>query len=206
MPRPSNTAARRQQIVDGLMTVMATSGYGGATIPLIAQAAGLTSGLVHYHFDSKQAILLELIQHLTALVDRRFESIKKTSPSSELSAYIDAHLALGSGANPSAVACWIGIGAEAVNQAEVRAAYQQSTELQVAALEKICEKVLKAEGRKANKKRDIALGIFAAIEGCYRLLVAAPDMIPAGFAAPTVKNMAAGLISSQPMAPDTRRK
>lgn len=205
MSRPANTEPKRRQIVEGLMSVMATTGYDGATIPLIAKAAGLTSGLVHYYFENKQSILVELVLHLVRLVDSRFQSAPKSDPKSELAAYIDAHLALGSGANPQAVACWICIGAAAVNQPEIRSIYQEATENQVTILEGLCEKVLRAEGRKTRQKREIALGITAAIEGSYRLLVSAPDMIPRGFASPTVKAMAFGLISSQPLASNKRR-
>lgn len=201
MPRPSNTDLRRRQIVEGLMTVMSTSGYGGATIPLIANAAGLTGGLVHYHFDSKQAILIALIDHLVSIADERFAQTPGGSKAaSQLEAYINAHLAHGPGANAAAVACWISIGAEAVNQPEVRAAFQNATRHQLAILEKLCEQALRADGRKTNKKREIALGIIAAIEGAYRLLISAPDLIPTGFAAPTVRDMALGAIAAQPLA------
>ncbi|CAN5307993.1 hypothetical protein BH11CYA1_BH11CYA1_45840 [soil metagenome] len=203
MPRPSNTEERRQQIVEGLMTVMATSGYGGATIPLIAQAAGLSTGLVHYHFDTKQQILIELIKLLGEMVDRRAQTrVAKPSaakPSAKLIAYIDAHLAYGKGESTEAVACLIAIGAEAVNQPEIRQAYQDATRRQLVILELICEELLQSEGRSTKAKREIALGIIAAIEGSYRLLVSAPDLIPRGFAAPTVRAMAFGLIAAQPI-------
>ncbi|CAN5626918.1 hypothetical protein BH10CYA1_BH10CYA1_43000 [soil metagenome] len=204
MSRPSNTEPKRKQIVEALMSVMATCGYDGATIPLIAKAAGLTSGLVHYYFDSKQSILIELVLHLVRLVDARFQSAIKPDPKSELAAYIDAHLALGTGANPTAVACWICIGAAAVNQPEIRVIFQEATANQVTTLEGICERILRADGRQVRQKREIALGITAAIEGSYRLLISAPNMIPKGFASPTVKAMAFGLISSQPLASKNR--
>ena len=41
MPRPSNTQQRRAQIVDGMLTVMATTGYTRASIQAIARAAGI---------------------------------------------------------------------------------------------------------------------------------------------------------------------
>ncbi|MFA6210392.1 MAG: TetR family transcriptional regulator [Candidatus Obscuribacterales bacterium] len=197
MPRPSNTDERRQQIVEGLMSVMATSGYGGATIPLIAQAAGLSTGLVHYHFDTKQSILIELIKYLATMVNTRAQ-IRAVKPAAKLEAYIDAHLAYGKGESTEAVACLIAIGAEAVTQPEIRSAYQDATRQQLTLLEKICEEVLHTEGRSVKGKREIALGIIAAIEGSYRLLVSAPDLIPRGFAAPTVRAMAFGLIAAQP--------
>lgn len=179
------------------MSVMATSGYGGATIPLIAQAAGLSTGLVHYHFDTKQSILIELIKYLATMVNTRAQ-IRAVKPAAKLEAYIDAHLAYGKGESTEAVACLIAIGAEAVTQPEIRSAYQDATRQQLTLLEKICEEVLHTEGRSVKGKREIALGIIAAIEGSYRLLVSAPDLIPRGFAAPTVRAMAFGLIAAQP--------
>lgn len=189
------------------MSVMATSGYAGATIPLIAQAAGITPGLVHYHFDSKQSILIELVKHLMTLVNERFtRACKSHDAASRLDAYIDAHLSRGKGANPQAVACWINIGAEAVNQPEVRLIYQQATQQQLGVLEDICYQVLRRAGRNTAKKREIALGIIAAIEGSYRLLISAHELIPRGFAAMTVKDMAHGLIAAQSAARGKRSK
>src|ERR1051325_1811277 len=64
MPRPSNTALRQDQIKDALLSVMAERGFDAATVAHIAQAAGLAPGLVHYHFASKQQILLALVRDL----------------------------------------------------------------------------------------------------------------------------------------------
>jgi TetR/AcrR family transcriptional repressor of bet genes len=197
MARPSNKKERRLQIVQGLMSTMATSGYNGATIPQIARAVGLTPGLVHYHFANKQEILIELIHYLTGLVSARCKTTEADLPAARLADYINAHLALGEGTNADAVACWITIGAEAVNQPELRAAFQRATAQQVESLEKICEAALTEAGRPTAKKREMALGIIAAIEGSYRLIIGAPDMIPHGFAAPTVRLMAEGFITAQ---------
>jgi len=206
MPRPSNTDERRSQIVEGLMKVMSTSGYNGATIPLIASAAGLTPGLVHYHFKSKQEILIELVTYLVAFCDHRFEKIKATDARSRLAAYIDANLASGQGSLPEAVACWVNIGAEAVRQMEVREVFQKASSLRLSMLESLVESLLKSEQRKLNKKREIALGIYAAIEGSFSLLISAPNMIPSGFAAATVKEMAFGLIALQPVVSGKSRR
>src|ERR1700742_120467 len=102
MPRPSNTDERRAQIVAGLMQVMATQGYDGASTQTIAEAAGLSPGLVHYHFKNKREVLLALIEALGARLDSRFErrAEQTGSPRGRLYAFIDAHLALGTDASP----------------------------------------------------------------------------------------------------------
>lgn len=199
MARPRNTDMRRQEIMRGLMTVMSEAGYEGATIPLIAQAAGVAPGVVHYHFPNKQAILIELVEYIGNLVQFRFDELCDGLAADEhLGAFIDANLALGKGANSAAVACWIGIGAEAVKQPEVRSAYKRVTEKQLQLLESLCEKALNAKRRSTKQKREIALGVLASIEGAFRLLVSVPEFIPKGFAASTIKEMAYGAIASQP--------
>ena len=79
MPRPSNTQERRQQIVEALLDVMAAEGYAGASIQAIAAAAGLNPGLVHYHFKSKQQVLLHAIETLGQRVQRRFTARARSS-------------------------------------------------------------------------------------------------------------------------------
>src|SRR5690242_8084135 len=74
MPRPSNTEERRAQITGALMKVMARSGYDGASIADIAEAAHLTPGLVHYHFKNKQEILLAALHELVARHRERLEA------------------------------------------------------------------------------------------------------------------------------------
>ena len=72
--RRSNTLERREQIVEGLRLVMARNGYEGSSVAEIAGAAGLTPGLVHYHFTSKRAVLLALIENLDRRVQARVEA------------------------------------------------------------------------------------------------------------------------------------
>ena len=63
MPR-KKTDERRSEIVVALLNVMADQGYAKATVNKIATEAGLTAGLIHYHFKNKQEILLELLDRI----------------------------------------------------------------------------------------------------------------------------------------------
>jgi AcrR family transcriptional regulator len=82
MPRPSKTAERREQIIDGLIHVMAQHSYDGASTARIAKAAKLSSGLVHYHFSKKQDILVAAIEKLGEQHDAALdaESGARTAP------------------------------------------------------------------------------------------------------------------------------
>jgi TetR/AcrR family transcriptional repressor of bet genes len=198
MGRSSNTAERRAQIVEGLLKVMAEQGYDGASINAIAEAAGLASGIVHYHFGSKQEILLALIEHLSERLRQRYErrEHKASSPRARLYALLDAHVALGTDAEPLAVACWVAIGAEAVKRPEVRAAYCSALRIDLQIMEELVRGVLVDEARVQDQAKELAAGLMAAIYGCYQLAIAA-QAAPRGFAAPTLRQMADGLIAAQ---------
>lgn len=78
MARTPNTEARRAEITRALLTVIAQHGYERATIQSIAAQAGLAPGLIHYHFKSKQEILVSLIEMMAGVARARYERILGT--------------------------------------------------------------------------------------------------------------------------------
>lgn len=196
MGRPSNTEERRSEIVEAMLRVMARQGYAKASVAAVAREANLAPGLLHYHFRTKQEILLALIERLATRVRERFEASRARSPRSRVHAWIDAHLATGEGAEPEAVACWVALGNEAISEPEVRAAYVRVIERDRALLESLVRDALRAEGGRTAEARRIAAGLLAAVEGAFRLAILAPETIPGGSAASTVKQMADGLLAA----------
>jgi len=189
--RATKKAERRAQLVGGLRVVLATRGYEGATIASIAREAGLAPGLAHYHFQSKQAILIALVQELIATARDRFErrDVAGLSPLQRLDAFIDALTALDVDADTTAVACWARIGAEAQRLPEGGALYQQAlAESHETLRELVVDTAPDVDAAL------VATGLLAAIEGAFRLGVGAPDMLPDGHAAGLVKRMARGLL------------
>lgn len=200
MPRPSNTEERRQQIVEGLVVAMSRHGYERASIAEIAKAASLAPGLVHYHFENKQEILLELARHLGAQLEARVKARlerAEDSPKARLDAFIDAHLAVDADADPKAVASWVALGTEAIRQKDVRKAYGVVVERDLESLEKLVRAALIEAHGSATGAKAAAAALFAAIQGYFVLSAAAPALTPAGSAAPTVKRMAEGLLGRQ---------
>jgi len=201
MPRPSNTEERRQQIVTGLLKVMSERGYERASVSEIAKAAGLSPGLVHYHFSDKQEILLVLVEQLAARgrarVAARLAKLPAQDARGRVDAFLDAFLAMGADADAEAVAGWVTISAEAIRQPEVRAAYEQVVRADLEQLESLVAALV---GKR--RARALAAGLFAAVQGYFVLSASAPGLVPAGSAASTVRHMAAGLLD----APDTRER
>jgi AcrR family transcriptional regulator len=51
-----------QRIVDAMRTSVATRGIGGATFEHVAQEAGVSRGLLHYYFGTKERLLIEVLR------------------------------------------------------------------------------------------------------------------------------------------------
>jgi TetR/AcrR family transcriptional repressor of bet genes len=191
------------EIVLGLQRAMAERGYEKASIAAIAEAASLTPGLIHYHFESKQEILLALLERLAQTWRRRAAAQTPKSPRERVGVLIDAWLALDGNSDRDAVACWVALGAEAIRQPEVRAPYERAVRAAHATLEDAVRACLAAEARSTGESGVIAAGLMAGISGFMQLGVATPGVIPTGTAARTLRAMAFGAIDAQPVA---RRK
>lgn len=122
MGRPPNTQARREQIVAALREELAAVGYERASTKSIAARANLTPGLIHYHFSSKEEILLSLVEGLIRDARRRFDRILvEDSPAREkLEAFVTSMVGLGRTSDREKVRTWVTIIAEAMGQTKVR--------------------------------------------------------------------------------------
>jgi AcrR family transcriptional regulator len=54
---PDTGEDRREQILDAAMRVFAQKGFSKATNRDVAQEAGITTGLIYYYFENKEALL-----------------------------------------------------------------------------------------------------------------------------------------------------
>ena len=193
MGRPSNKEERRAQIIGGLQIAMAEKGYEKASIQNIAKAAGLSSGLIHYHFKTKQEILVALINNLNNAAQDRFNRYleQANTPTERLHAYIDAALALGADSDTTAVSAWVIISAEAVRQEEVQKIYQESVQTNISQIEALLDEVKSEKALSLSKKdiKELASMILASIEGCYQLATTSQAVLPKGFAAKTLKKL-----------------
>lgn len=193
-----NSEERREEIVDALLSTMAEHGYAKASLSKVAAAAGLTQGLLHYHFKSKQEILVTLTERL---VDAQLASMeaavltKKSAPE-KLKALLDAFLAVGETADPDAVAAWVTIGAESIRQPKIQAEFEKALHAfgaQIAAIIEAGVEDGEFDPGEVSTPACVA-AILAVIQGYFTLAATAREVIPAGSAALASWQMVQGLV------------
>lgn len=65
-PRPIE-GERAQRIVDAMRSSVARRGAAGSTFDHVAREAGVSRGLLHYHFGTKERLLAEVVRRDAAL-------------------------------------------------------------------------------------------------------------------------------------------
>jgi TetR/AcrR family transcriptional repressor of bet genes len=72
--RKASKDVRRQQLIDATISVLARKGYAALTVADVAKAAGLSVGIINFHFDSKDGLLADCLQFLADEYYRNWKS------------------------------------------------------------------------------------------------------------------------------------
>jgi TetR/AcrR family transcriptional repressor of bet genes len=63
-PRKMSRETRRGQLIESTIETLATRGYARTTLTEVARTAGLSHGLVNFHFETKEKLLSETLAYL----------------------------------------------------------------------------------------------------------------------------------------------
>lgn len=61
----------RKQVIDAAVAALAERGYARTSVSDIASAAGMSKGAVHYHFESKDDLIAQVLERCAALMRDR---------------------------------------------------------------------------------------------------------------------------------------
>lgn len=64
--RKASRSVRRQQLIESTIAVLARRGYAALTVADVAKEAGLSAGIVIFHFNSKDELLADALTFLAA--------------------------------------------------------------------------------------------------------------------------------------------
>src|SRR3954469_24515800 len=74
--RSEPNSDRREQILAIATRLIASRGYSQTTVRDIADEAGILSGSLYHHFDSKEAMLDEILRDFLGRLYERFQEIE----------------------------------------------------------------------------------------------------------------------------------
>lgn len=86
--KKASEESRREQILQATFRVATREGLEQLTIRLVAAEAGLSTGLVFFHFKSKEALLLALLDWLLDSFFETWEVPENLSPAERLLAFL----------------------------------------------------------------------------------------------------------------------
>src|ERR687888_1152967 len=66
-PERELTGEKAQRIVDAMRSSVAKRGAAGSTFEHVAREAGVSRGLLHYYFGTKERLLVEVVRRDTEL-------------------------------------------------------------------------------------------------------------------------------------------
>jgi AcrR family transcriptional regulator len=155
----STKPGTREKILQAAFTVLSRQGYENASIKDIAEEAGVAQGLVHYHFKSKQQLVLAVLDFVCQKVEIGYVQ----GEAGAIQAFEDskANLKNSRDANSLYVQL-IGVG---LHDALVGAGVRDFVRSERAHIEELARQVLGERGQSGSAARGIAGVVWAAVLG-----------------------------------------
>jgi AcrR family transcriptional regulator len=203
--------ARRAQLIESTIETLAARGYSRTTLTEVARAAGLSHGLVLFHFETKEKLLSETLNHLADEYRQNWqEALSRVGddPAEQLNALIEADFNPAI-CTPSRLAAWCSFWGEAQSRPLYQQACGEKDDAYNLRLEEICQRLSDLGGYGRNAQR-MARVIRVTIEGTWLDLMTMVAPYGAEEALRTARTCAAlcfpDHFTSEGLAPDRRRQ
>lgn len=167
-PRKMSRATRRQQLIEATIETLALRGYASTTLTEVARTAGLSHGLVNFHFETKEKLLSETLLYLSEEYRLNWQTYLQAAdptPAAQLDALLRADLDPAI-CRPSRLSAWLAFWGEAQGRPMYQARAGANDETYNAQMEDICARLM-AEGGYAGSPIRIARIIRLTTEGVW---------------------------------------
>lgn len=167
-PRTMSREARRTQLIEATIETIAARGYSRTTLTEVARTAGLSHGLVLFHFETKEKLLAETLMYLSLEYRQNWEAALEAvgdDPAEQLNALIEADFNPDI-CTPARLAAWCAFWGEAQSRPlyqEAAAAWDDAYNHQ---LEGLCARISDL-GNYGRDARQVARIIRLTIEGVW---------------------------------------
>jgi AcrR family transcriptional regulator len=167
-PRTMSREARRTQLIASTIETLAARGYSRTTLTEVARAAGLSHGLVLFHFETKEKLLAETLNYLADEYRQNWQDALSRvgdDPAEQLNALIEADFNPAI-CTPSRLAAWCSFWGEAQSRPLYQLACGDKDDAYNVRLEEICQRLSDLGGYDRNASR-MARVIRVTIEGTW---------------------------------------
>jgi TetR/AcrR family transcriptional repressor of bet genes len=175
--RKASKEVRQLQLIEATIDSLAKRGYAETTMADVADGAGLSRGIVNFHFESKEKLLIATLQHMYDEYSAHWRAVLQKAgedPARQLQALVAADFDR-SICNKRKLAAWLAFWGEAKSRPTYQAlsssrdAYYQQVFIDLCA-------TLKQSASYAYDPQVMALALSAMLEGLWlRLMMGTED-------------------------------
>ena len=155
---------RRVEILEATRSVVLEKGFGGTRIKDVADALGVSTGLVHYHFESKDELLAETMRYAADADIRRLEKTVAagSDPVERLDRVLREYLP---GPRDQSWTLWIDAWGEALRSPTLKEISEELDAAWVALLERVIRDGVTARRFRTNDPAGVAWRLAALMDG-----------------------------------------
>lgn len=166
--RRESKELRREQLINATIDSLAKRGYAATTLADVAIGAGLSRGIVNFHFASKENLLIETIKYLQDEYTANWQAtVKKAAPdtASQLKALVTADLDRKI-CTPRKLAAWFALITEAKSKPAYHRFAWERDEKYRTTLASVCQRAKEEAGYGFNSQ-NTADALYAMQEGLW---------------------------------------
>jgi TetR/AcrR family transcriptional repressor of bet genes len=174
--RKAAKAIRRQQLIEATIECLAEKGYAETTLADVSDRAGLSRGIVNFHFESKENLLIATLQALADEYAQNWrDAVSRAGdrPVDQLLALVQADFARGVTSRRK-LAAWCAFWGEAKSRPVYNALCGARDAAYQDLIRNLCRRIAK-EGHYSGDPDVTALTIDALLEGLWLRLTLAPN-------------------------------
>jgi AcrR family transcriptional regulator len=176
--RKASKETRRLQLIEATIDSLAKRGYSETTMADVADGAGLSRGIVNFHFESKEKLLVATLQHMADEYSAHWRATLQKAgddPAQQLYALVTGDFDR-TICNKRKLAAWCAFWGEAKSRPTYQALCGANDEAYQNVFVDLCRK-LKEHGSYSFDPYSTALGLSAMLEGLWlRLMMGSEDV------------------------------
>lgn len=167
-PRTLSRDERRTQLFEATLATIAERGFSRTTLTEVARRAGLSHGLVLFHFETKEKLLVETLDYLSNEYKKNWQGALEVAgpePEQKLAALVEADFSP-QVCQPSRVNAWSAYWGESQSRPLYQSKCGDNDALYIRTMEEICARMNAVHGYRIDPVRAARL-IRIAIDGTW---------------------------------------